>query len=271
MAQLSDVLVKLVGDMRDLQAKIDPSLMHQSFGISKHSEYFMLKFPDGKIFAQVNKLACQGLDKMQEVPSVEIVAFVETNRLQHVFSRAKTPSEAALKVEVNLYGSTDDAKIVGEKLSAAKMFLQDPERGAENMEYCNPHVAQFPGIEEPAPMLADKVSSHSVPKSSKAVGGERENLDQTVSAIYQSLVRFRNLERMQAGDMIRTPLLPYAYHIRRAWQQATASEAENQLLANDHDCRHQETALYFMLQRELGPIPPEFRLWADECNVVTRL
>lgn len=183
--------------------------MHQSFAISKHGEYFMLKFPDGKLFAQVNKLACQGLAQLQEIPSVEIVAFVETNRLQHVFSRAKTPSEAALKVEVNLYGSIDDAKIVGDNLSAAKMFLQDPERGTENMEYQNPHIAQFPGIEEPVPTSADRVLPESVPKSSKTLVEGREDLDQTVSAIYQSLVRSRNLERTQAGTMIRTPLLPY--------------------------------------------------------------
>lgn len=173
----------------------------------------MLKFPDGEIFAQISELACRGLAELQEIPSVEIMAFVETKRLQRVFARAKKPSEATLKVEVNLYGSTDDAKVVGDKLCAAKMFLQDPEHGTENMEYSNPHIAQFPGIEEPVPTTTDKAYYGGVHTSSKALREERENFDQTVSAIYHSLVRSRNLERVQAGTMIRTPLLPYAYHI----------------------------------------------------------
>lgn len=200
--------------MRDLRGKIDPSSTHQRFGILKHFEYFMLKLPDGEIFAQVSELASRGLAELQDYPSVEIVAFVETIRLERVFARAKRPSEATLKTEVNLYGSIDDAKAVGDKLCAAKMFLQDPEHGTENVEYCNPHIAQFPGIEEPVLTKMDHGFSADVQKSAKAVREERENFDQTVSAIYHSLVRSRNLERRQAGTMIRTPLLPYVYRIK---------------------------------------------------------
>ncbi|KAL6413087.1 promoter binding protein RUSH-1alpha [Ilyonectria robusta] len=239
---LSDVSIKLVGNMRDLRSKIDPSSTHQRFGILKHFEYFMLKLPNGEIFAQVSELASRGLAELQDYPSVEIVAFVETTRLERVFARAKRPSEATLKTEVNLYGSIDDAKVIGDKLCAAKMFLQDPEHGTENMEYCNPHIAQFPGIEEPVLTTMDNGFSTGIQKSAKAVREERENFDQTVSTIYHSLSRSRNLERMQAGTMIQTPLLP-----------------------------HQETALGFMMQRELGPIPLEFRLWVPERNLMTTL
>ncbi|KAH6991382.1 SNF2 family N-terminal domain-containing protein [Ilyonectria sp. MPI-CAGE-AT-0026] len=202
----------------------------------------MLKLPNGEIFAQVSELASRGLAELQDYPSVEIVAFVETTRLERVFARAKRPSEATLKTEVNLYGSIDDAKVIGDKLCAAKMFLQDPEHGTENVEYCNPHIAQFPGIEEPVLTTMDNSFSTGIQKSAKAVREERENFDQTVSAIYHSLSRSRNLERMQAGTMIQTPLLP-----------------------------HQETALCFMMQRELGPIPLEFRLWVPERNLMTTL
>ena len=209
MLQLSDVSVKLVGNMQDLQAKIVPSLTHQSFEVSKHSDYFMLKFSDGELFAQISELACRGLAELQELPSVEIVAFAETKRIQHVFARTKKPGEATLKVEVNVYGSADDTKIVGDKLCSVKMFLQDPDHGTQNIEYCNPHVIQFPGIEEPVPTNTDKPFARDPHKSSKAVMEERENFDQTVSAIYHSLTRSRSLERMQAGTKIRTPLLPY--------------------------------------------------------------
>ncbi|RKL34554.1 hypothetical protein BFJ72_g9286 [Fusarium proliferatum] len=67
------------------------------FTISKHFQYFMLKLPDGSIFAQINELACKGIAESQKVASIESIAFVDTKLLQHVFSRAKKPSEATLK------------------------------------------------------------------------------------------------------------------------------------------------------------------------------
>ena len=117
--------------MRDLQAKIVPSLTHQSFEVSKHFDYFMLKFSDGELFAQISELACRGLAELQELPSVEIVAFAETKRIQRVFARTKKPGEATLKVEGNVYGSADDTKVVGDKLCSVKMFLQDPDHGTK--------------------------------------------------------------------------------------------------------------------------------------------
>ncbi len=192
--------------MEDQRAKIDSSETFPSFLVSKYSDYFMLKFSDNTLFAQVSELAVRGLTSLQDHPTVEIRAFVEAKRIQEVFSRAKKPGEATLKVELNIYGSVDDSKAIGDKLCAAKMFLQDPDHGTEDIEYCNPHVIQFPGIEEPAA----KSMGHVViePKQpSKAVREERENFDNTVSAIYQSLTRFRNLDRMHGGDHIITPLL----------------------------------------------------------------
>ncbi|KAJ3548576.1 hypothetical protein NM208_g940 [Fusarium decemcellulare] len=218
---LADVSIKLVGDMLALQSKIDASLIHQIFNISRHIEYFMLKFSDGGLFAQVNELASQGLAQLNDITSVELVAFVETERLQRVFARAKKPSEATLKVQVNFYGSVDDAAAVGQKLGAAKLFLQDPEHGAETFDYCNPHVAKFPGIEEPTPTSILPALSAGDSKPPRPTREGQEDYDQAISAIYHSLIR------------------------------------------------HQETALFFMMQREGGPIPPEFCLWEPERNIAT--
>jgi SWI/SNF-related matrix-associated actin-dependent regulator of chromatin subfamily A3 len=121
--QIPDISVKFVGNMPDLRAKIDFSQTYQWFEVSKHCDYFMLKFSKDNLFAQVSELASQGLAALQDLSSVEIMAFAETKRIQHVLDRAKKPSEATLKVEINVYGSVDDARIVGDKLCSAKMFL----------------------------------------------------------------------------------------------------------------------------------------------------
>jgi SWI/SNF-related matrix-associated actin-dependent regulator of chromatin subfamily A3 len=205
--QIPEVSVKLVGNMAELQSKIDPEQNYQSFNVSKHSDYFMLKFSDDSLFAQVSELASRGLTALEDLSSTEIRAFVETKRLQHVFARAKKPGEATLKVELNVYGPVDDAKIVGDKLCSAKMFLQDPDNGTRDIEYLNPHVVQFPGIEEPILSSAEHRFVGGLSKPTKTLREERETFDQTVSSVYQSLTRFRALDRMQGGGHIMTPLL----------------------------------------------------------------
>ncbi|KAF5637162.1 SNF2 family domain protein [Fusarium sp. NRRL 52700] len=237
-----DVPIKLVGDMRDLQSRINPSLPYQMFTISEYYQYFMVKLPDGNIFAQINELACKGIAESQKVASIECMAFVDTKLLQHVFSHAKKPGEATLKVEVNFYGSVDDAELVGDKLCSEKMFLQDPEHGVENIEYRNPHVIQFPGVEEPNSSSANNGFQSTKVKSSQALVNGVNDHNHVISSIYQSLVRSRDLDTRKPGNMVQTALLP-----------------------------HQAKAVSFMMQREQGPTPPEFSLWSQERNVLTAL
>ncbi|KAH6722788.1 SNF2 family N-terminal domain-containing protein [Leptodontidium sp. MPI-SDFR-AT-0119] len=228
--------------MPELAAKVDPSQPYQSFEVSEYSNYFMLKFSDRSPFAQVSELVSRGLEMLQQYPCVEMRAFAETKRIQDVLSRAKKPGEASMKVEINIYGSVADADAIGNKLCSANMYLQDPDHGTQDIEYCNPHVVEFPGFEEPKPLTRGQAFLAESWGPSKMVREERENFKHTVSSIYQSLTRSRNLKRMKGGAYILTPLLP-----------------------------HQETALSFMIQKEFGPVLPEFSLWEYECNVITPL
>ncbi len=194
--------------MSELAAKIDPSPLYQSFEVSKYSEYFMLKFPDGSPFAQVSELVSRGLANIQQCPSVEMRAFAETKRIHRVFSRAKKPGEATMTVEINIYGSVTDLNVIGEELSSAKLFLQDPSRAIENIEYHNPHTVEFLGIEEPKPESLGQNFLGGPSEPFKIVKEERKKFDHAVSTIYQSLTRSRNLEGKKGGAHVLTPLLP---------------------------------------------------------------
>lgn len=207
--KIPDVSVKLVGEMLSLRTKVDPSQPYQSFAVSKHSEYFMLKSSDNEVYALVNELASQGLAALQDLSSVEIMAFAETAKIQSVLTKAKKPGEATLKVEINVYGSIDIAEVVGRKLGAAKLFLQDPDHGQQDIEYCNPHVVHFPGVEEPKPQSTDCVVPEVMSKPTRSLKQERETFDHTVSTIYDVLTRARHLERRDGGSHIKTPLLRY--------------------------------------------------------------
>lgn len=195
--------------MANLSAKIDLSQTFQSFEVSKYSDYFMLKFSDQSLFAQVNEMASGGLSTLCDIQSVEIRAFAITERINHVFQHAKRPGEAKLQVDLNIYGLAEDAELVGQKLSGAKLYLQDPDQGLSNIEYNNPHVIHFPGIEEPVVESATSDFLTGIPKTLGADKKERKALAETINQIYQSLTRSRHLERMHISPKIVTPLLLY--------------------------------------------------------------
>ena len=200
--------------MLEIHAKIDPNKPYHSFSVSRDGNYFMLKFPDGSLFAQLNEALATGLGSLENLTSVEIIAYAATKSIQHILSRAKTPGAAKLKADVNVYGAIDDANAVGDRLSLAKVFLQDPEHGIENVEYLNPHLIQFPGFEPPSTTTAHHdlggLDSLIQPKD---VQQEQESFNYTLSTIYQFLRRSRNLQGIRGSAHLLTALLPYAAYL----------------------------------------------------------
>ncbi|KAK4442833.1 helicase conserved domain-containing protein [Podospora aff. communis PSN243] len=241
--QIHNASIRLVGVMSELHAKIEPHEPYNAFSVSKDGSYLMLKFPDGCLFAQLNEALAGGLGSLDDLSSIEIKAFAETKSIYHVLARAKKPGEAKLKADVNIYGTVGDADRVVEKLSLAKLFLQDPEYGIANVEYINPHLIQFPGFDAaPAATAHHDVVGPGRSGRPGDVEDEQDNFKQALSSIYQSLKRQRNLQGVRGSSHLLTALLD-----------------------------HQETALSFMMQRESGPIPAEFSLWKRERNTVTTI
>lgn len=195
--------------MMELREKINAEACVQSFIVSKMADYFMLRFPDDSIFGQANELVSAGLSSLQDLASVEIRAFSRTKNIQDVLEKAKRPGEAVLNFDVNVYGPVDQAVVVGDLLSASKLFLQDPEHDLENVQYMNPHIIQFPGLEEPslhAEMDREPIKTQG---TSKAAHSDHGAIDDIRATIYSSLKRFRSLPRAQCGGLVLTPLLPY--------------------------------------------------------------
>lgn len=113
-----------------------------------------------------------------------------------------------MAVEVNIYGSIVDSDVIGHELSSAKLFLQDPTQTLQDVEYCNPHIVEFSGIEEPRPESLGHYFPVEPSEPLKTMKKERKTFDDTVSNIYQSLTRSRNLEGKKGGAHVLTPLLP---------------------------------------------------------------
>lgn len=179
----------------------------QSFDVLPHSNYFMLKFAEGGLFAQVCESVSRGFKSLKDCHSVEMKATVDMRTIKEVLVRAKRPGEATSKASITIYGSRDEGSTVGNNLSSTKIFLQDPEEDSETVAYFNPQEARFPGMEEPVLTALDR--SRIAPTSSKGHKNEleSESLSQAINTIYGSLKRFRVQDQQKGGARVLTNLL----------------------------------------------------------------
>ncbi|KAK8040667.1 hypothetical protein PG991_000455 [Apiospora marii] len=233
---LNDISVKLIGNMAEAREKVvqvDGKGEGLMYSVGPSDNYVMLNFPDGSPFAQVNEGTSKALSSVFGITGVYVLAFTTGQAVEHVLRRAKTPGQAVMAVDLNIYGPKSKLDEVGRELSTNKAFLQDPDKGTDNMEYNNPHIISFTGIAEP-----DQDSSSArwdlqqVQGRGKPARSSAKEMQQTASNIYHSLTRFRALEKVSTVANVITPLL-----------------------------EHQQTALSFMLEREDGPLSADCSLW----------
>lgn len=206
LSQIYHVPIKLVGNMQRVSEAIK-SDARQSFDVLPHSDYYMLKFAEGGLFAQVCESVSRGFKALKDCHSVEMKATVDVRTVKDVLVRAKRPGEATSKASITVYGSRDEGLAVGNALSSNKIFLQDPEEDSETVAYFNPQEAQFPGIEEPAPTVQDCPRISLTSRKGHKSEFESESLSQAISTIYGSLKRFRIQDQQKGGARVLTNLL----------------------------------------------------------------
>ncbi|OCL04222.1 hypothetical protein AOQ84DRAFT_346502 [Glonium stellatum] len=224
--------VKLVGTMLDVDAKLNIGDKSQfpgyySFGIKKSSGQVLLIFPDGTDFGVLNTHIAKAVEDVMERPSVRFEALARITMLRETIGRATRASDAVARVNINVYGSRDNSKDVGCRLSAHKVYLQRPEQQRPGSIYDNPHVLKLPEIQNSSLEYRLDDTKDTVSRSDRT-----DNFGKTISDLYASLKRGTRLKRVEGDNRLKTVLLP-----------------------------HQQEALDFMTQRETGPIPPEFCLW----------
>lgn len=193
---MSQIHVKLSHD-------ILPVAGNGVFGIEMSSSQTFLAFPDGTEFALLNNHTAKVLGHVIDLPSVQLDALVNLTTLRETIARATKASDAALRVNINLYGSKDTREDVGRHLSAGKIYLQHPDQHRPASIYDNPHVLALPG------MLPQSVDFNpQVPGESVLLGNEADQFQKAVSDVYASLKRSSHLRRMVGGTRLRTSLLP---------------------------------------------------------------
>ncbi|RAQ74165.1 helicase [Aspergillus flavus] len=228
--------VKLVGIGQDLETKIlalkETNQHFQTLTIQPSSDGpLFLRFPDGTDLGYLSKKMEQALQELIGRPLFEIDALTNLNSLIDSLRRAGKPSDAAARVSINVYGRESDRDKVGRELSNKDLFLQHPDGCRVGVKYDNPHILHLDGMDETDTDEEDEEDVIEVDVA-ETTPEQEEGLRETLDEVFNSLTR---------GD-----------HLR----QLGGSETLNRTLY-----QHQAEALDFMIQRETGDIPDEYRLW----------
>lgn len=102
----------------------------------------------GELFAVFSKKTSLGFHDLLKNFNVHLEALVD---LQEVHRRTKSlhPGKVAtMVVEVNVYGSRDDAMLIGNFLSTLGLYLQQPVLRRYGVQYYNPHFLPMGDIDE---------------------------------------------------------------------------------------------------------------------------
>lgn len=227
--------VKLVGKGEHLRQSIaalqESNFSRQVFQIqlSVDGELF-LKFPDATELGYLSERMKRTLKPLIGSPHFEMEAWNTLNSIMDALSKAKTSAEAAIRVNIHVYGLENLRDQIGRQLSKGNLFLQHPDMCRPGIRYDNPHILRFDEIEDSD---VGEVTNAAEDEGQIGVSCECDaGFDETIATVFQSLRRPDKLNRLKETGNLVGSLYP-----------------------------HQEEALDFMAQRETGEITVEYRLW----------
>jgi SWI/SNF-related matrix-associated actin-dependent regulator of chromatin subfamily A3 len=218
--------------MVELNQKLNYSTMapiqgHTQMKILKHKAQFQIAFPDGTVVGDVNTQLEKSLVSITEQGyQLDYEVFAPIRAIQETLSRASKEKEAIVRMQINVYGPRSIAADIGKELSDQKIYLQRPGYLRDGAAYDNPHVLSLTGFEYSPTDIVMPLQDTNNKQSTTAT------LESIIKDVYSSLTRHQTLRDLEGDKRLNTSLL-----------------------------LHQKTALTFMMQRENGPIPDEYKLW----------
>ncbi|KAJ5560339.1 SNF2 family N-terminal domain-containing protein [Penicillium frequentans] len=232
--------VKLIGEAEKLYHKIltlqESNISRQVFQIRPSSnEEFFLIFPDATELGYLSERMKKAFEPLKELPHFELEAHITLKSIMDALSKAKTAAEAAIRVEVHVYGSNILRDQFGRQISNGHLFLQHPDMCRPGIRYDNPHILRFDDLED-SELEGETDATEDDVEADLSVESDEE-IKETITTVYQFLRRPNQLKRLKESGTMLGSLYP-----------------------------HQEEALDFMTQRETGDIPPEYRLWQLKTN-----
>lgn len=207
LAQLHNHDVKLGGDMALLDEKLKPTqttTRNHRFKMKDSGEHIQLTFPDGTELGML-RANFKDLSSLFGSPTLHFEAVADTNDIRDQIGRATRPSDALVRVNINIYGPPERADEIGWQLSGHKMWLQKPSQPIADVVYKNPHIWEFENLDtsliERTINPVESGGRRPVPRT------EEERLGQTVAEVYSSTRRQDELAQRTASGRIKTTML----------------------------------------------------------------
>ena len=172
---------------------------------------FMLRSPLVGDVAVLNEQTGQTLKALQESCSVSYEAYSSLNQWNKLGqSTKKVGKDLYVLLDINVYGFKNARTAVGQYLSSKQTYLQHPSYQDESTLYDNPHFLQIPGIMPDKETLDTRALEDEVVKEDgeKSRVSTQIKIDETVTAVFESLTRLNCLKGVEADSRVRTTLLP---------------------------------------------------------------
>jgi SWI/SNF-related matrix-associated actin-dependent regulator of chromatin subfamily A3 len=206
---------------------VAPIQGHTQMKVIKPEAQFQIAFLDGTIVADINAQLEKALVSITEQGyQLDYEVFAPIRAIQETLGRAGKEKEAIVRMQINVYGPRSIAHDIGKELSKRKIYLQRPVYIRDGAPYDNPHVLTLTGFQCSTTDVAMPIEDTHKEKATI------ETLASAIEDVYSSLTRDRNLRGLEGDERLSASLLI-----------------------------HQKIALAFMMQRENGPIPDEYKLW----------
>lgn len=200
--------VRLVGNGGDLHGRV-LSLKAQGFPRqvlqirpSSEGELFLL-LPDETHLGYLPERMKRTFKLLLKSSGFKIEADSDLNMITDVLRRAKTVSEATIRVNIHVYGPETLSEKVGKQLSKGKLFLQHPTSSRPGIRYNNPHILRFDDMEDSSTeeCIDGDQNESEIELSSEC----DEEFEETIANVFKSLRRCDNLCRLKMpGNMAGT-------------------------------------------------------------------
>lgn len=167
----------------------------------------------GVIFALISKTNCAVITQLLRSQTVQLQAFVQCSVVERILSSHRRKNPAILKVDVNVYGTRDEASGVGKILSSGGLTLQQPINGLDGITYYNPHFLHIPELEgryieeTPKYNLSQAQRPQTREKGPRPAGEDAaSDGDTKIETIFNGLAHAQQLQKRVTDQGIKTVL-----------------------------------------------------------------
>lgn len=195
--------------MQAIYSKLDKSeAVYERFKMKKKEDHVVLYFGDAdEDFGYLRTAVGTTLSTLLAKSYVEFEPIAPTSYLMDIIGRANKPSEAIVKVDINIYGPQRAGTEIGNELSHGKLWLQKSAHKRYETAYENPHFLRLKTngaqlqIVQPAKQIISEGSTNRK--------NREERLRKMVEEVYKSVDRTRHLDMVEGGERVTQKLLKY--------------------------------------------------------------